>query len=149
MVKQMAKHVELYVRAPPMGAALPYNFLHFKISNDMPTDSEMGMVVTGLKNGQAAGATGMRAEHIKGWLDKIQRKEKAARETPGREGVDPGAGRKWRIFVELIQTIWEGGEIPVQMSWMVIVLLPKGGGNFRGIDLLNPFCKMVEKIMVC
>ncbi len=38
MVKQRAKRVELYVRAPPMGAALPHNFLHFEVSDDMPTD---------------------------------------------------------------------------------------------------------------
>ncbi len=51
MVKQTAKRVELYARAPSMGAALPYNFLHFEISDDMLTDSEMHMVVRGLKNG--------------------------------------------------------------------------------------------------
>jgi hypothetical protein len=34
-----------------MGAALPYNFPHFEISNDMPKDSEIHMVVRGLKNG--------------------------------------------------------------------------------------------------
>jgi hypothetical protein len=49
----------------------------------------------------------------------------------------------------LIQTIWEWGEIPEQMSWMVIILLPKGGGNFQGIGLLDPFWKVVEKIMMC
>jgi hypothetical protein len=132
-----------------MGVALPYNFPHFKISDDMPTDSELRTMVRGLKNGQAAGATKMTAEHIKGWPDKIQLNEKAARETTGREGADLGAGCKWRIFIELIQTIWERGEIPEQMSWMVIVLLPKGGGDFQGIGLLNPFWKVVEKIMVC
>ncbi len=68
-----------------MGAALQYNFWHFEISDDMPTDSEMCTVVRGLKNGRAARATGMRAEHINGWLGKIQHKEKADRETPGRE----------------------------------------------------------------
>jgi hypothetical protein len=48
----------------------------------------------------------------------------------------------------MIQTIWVQGKIPMQMSWMVVVLLPKGGGNFRGIGLLNPCWKVVEKIMV-
>ncbi len=38
MVRQMAEHVESYVMAPPMGEALPINFPHFEISNDMPTD---------------------------------------------------------------------------------------------------------------
>jgi hypothetical protein len=34
------------------------------------------------------------------------------------------------------------------MSWMIIVLLPKGGGNYHGIGLLDPMWKAVEKIMV-
>ncbi len=80
----------------------------------MPTDSQVHIVVRGLKNGQAAGATGMRAKHLKGWLDEIQRNEKAARENPGREGADLGAGCKWWIFVELIQAICKQGEISEQ-----------------------------------
>jgi hypothetical protein len=148
MVRQMAERMELYARAPLMGEALPFIIPHFEISDDMPTDSELRKVVGGLRNGRATGATRMKAKHIKVWLDKIQRKEKAARENPGRE-ADPGAGHKWQILVELIQAIWERGEIPEQMSWMVVVLLPKGGGNFRGIGLLNPFWKVVKKIMVC
>jgi hypothetical protein len=97
---------------------------------------------------QAAGATRMRAEHVKVWLGDIWRKEKAARENPG-ETANMGELRsKWRIFVQMIQTIWDRGEIPMQMSWMVVVLLPKGGGNFRGIGLLDPCWKVVEKIMV-
>ena len=87
----------------------------------------------------------MQAEHLKGWLDAIQCKEKAAEEDPGREST---LGNMWRIFIALIRTIWDRGEIPEQMSWMVIVLLPKGGGNFREIGLLDPCWKVVEKIMV-
>jgi hypothetical protein len=49
---------------------------------------------------------------------------------------------KWRIFVQLIQTIWDRGEILMQMSWMVVVLQPKGGGDFQGIDIshLQMYC---------
>jgi hypothetical protein len=36
----------------------------------------------------------------------------------------------------------------MQMSLMVVVLLPKGGGDFRGIGLLDPCWKVVDKIMV-
>jgi hypothetical protein len=94
MSKQMAKRVNLYERAAPMGAPLPFNFPFFEISGNMPTDSEVRMVVWGLKNGRAGGAKGMKAEHLKGWLDKVQHKEKAARENPGRVGADPGLGSK-------------------------------------------------------
>ncbi len=65
MVRQMAERVESYTRAPPMGEALPFNFPHFEISDDMPKDSEIRKVVGGLRNGRAGGATGMKAEHIK------------------------------------------------------------------------------------
>jgi hypothetical protein len=34
------------------------------------------------------------------------------------------------------------------MTWEIIVLLPKGRGNYCGIGLLEPFWKVVEKIMV-
>jgi hypothetical protein len=105
-------------------------------------------MVLGLKNGRAAGATGMRDEHVKMWLSDIWHEEKVAQENPGRIGDTGDLGKKWGIFVEMIQTIWDRGEILMQMSWMVILLLPKGGGNFRGIGLLSPCWKVVEKIMV-
>ena len=148
MSKQTAKRVNLYERSAPTGPPLPFNFSHFEIFDDMPTDSDVRMVVWGLKNRRAGGATGMKAKHLKGWRDKVHHEEKADRENPGRVGADPGLGRKWRIFVELIQTIWEHGEILDQMSWMVVVLLTKGGGDFLGIGLLDPCWKVVEKIMV-
>jgi hypothetical protein len=49
----------------------------------------------------------------------------------------------------MIQAIWDRGEILMQMSWMVVGLLPKDGGYFRGIGLLDPCWKVMEKIMVC
>jgi hypothetical protein len=59
MAKQMAKRVELYARAPPMGTPLPFNFPVFEIPDEVPTDEEIRAVVSGLKNGRAGGATGM------------------------------------------------------------------------------------------
>ncbi len=130
-----------------MGAPLLFNFPYFEVPDGLPTYNKVRKVVRGLQNRQAAGATGMKAKHLKGWLNAIQHKEKVARDNPG--GVGSSELRtKWRIFLGLIQTIWDRGEIPEQMSWMVIVLLPKGGGNFHGIGLLDPCWKVVEKIMV-
>ncbi len=105
-------------------------------------------MVSGLKNRQAAGATGMRAEHVKTWLSNFWHKEKVAGENPGRIADTGDLGKKWQIFVKMIQVIWDQGEIPMQMSWMVIILLPMGNGNFQWIGLLDPCRKVVEKIMV-
>ncbi len=126
---------------------LLFNFPYFEVPDGLPTDDEVRKVVRRLQNGRAAGATGMKAEHLKGWLDAIQHKEKVAMENPGGVGSSE-LKTKWRIFLGLIQTIWDRGEIPEQMSWMVIVLLPTGGGDFQGIGLLDPCWKVVEKIMV-
>ena len=40
-----------------------------------PTDSELRAVVGKLRNGRAAGATGMKAEHLKEWLRDMSREE--------------------------------------------------------------------------
>jgi hypothetical protein len=82
----------------------------------------------------------MKAEHLKGWLCGIKHEES--------ENRVAGEGDCWRLFVRLMQAVWESGTIPTQMGWMMIVLLPKGGGNYCGIGLLDPMWKVVEKIMV-
>ena len=43
---------------------------------------------------------------------------------------------------------WEQGSVPEQMKWEIIVLLPKGGGDYCDIGLLKPFWEVIEKIMV-
>jgi len=58
-----------------------------------------------------------------------------------------GKGDKWRLFVKLIHTIWSEGKIPQQMSWMTIMLLPRGRVNYRGIGLFEPFWKVIEVLM--
>ena len=68
------------------------------------------------------------------------------REEKEEEG-NVGAGDAWRTFLKLIEQLWETGCIPQQMLWMVIVLLPKGGGDYRGVGLLDPIWKVVEVVM--
>jgi hypothetical protein len=110
------------------------------VPDTAPTDSELRAVVGNLQNGCAAGATGMKAKHLKEWLADMKREETE-------DGVE-GIRDRWRLFVTLLQAIWESRTVPTQVTWMIIVLLPKGGGGYRGIGLLNPIWKVVEKIMV-
>jgi hypothetical protein len=96
--------------------------------------------VGSLRNGCAGGATGMRAEHLREWLGDMKHEETE-------DGVE-GIGDRWRLFVALLQVVWERGSVPTQMASMIIVLLPKGGGDYCGIGLLDPIWKVVEKVMV-
>jgi hypothetical protein len=60
------------------------------------------------------------------------------------EDSDVGLGNKWRTFVRLMQAIWEHGSMPKQMRWEIIILFPKGNGEYHGIGLLDPFWMVME-----
>jgi hypothetical protein len=140
LATQTAKCVALYGRVPSPGEPLPIQVDKADVLDGPPSNWELRSVVRGLRNRHAAGASGLQAEHIKVWLcDDICKEE---------EDSDVGLGDKWRIFVRLMQAIWEHGSVPKQMRWEIIVLLPKGNSEYCGISLLNPFWKVVEKIMV-
>ena len=94
----------------------------------------------GLRNGRTGGTIRIRAETIKGWLRGMEREEKE-------EEGNAGAGDAWRTFLKLIERLWETGCIPQQVLWIVIVLLPKGCGDYRGIGLLDLIWKVVEAVM--
>ncbi len=65
----------------------------------------------------------MRAEHIKTWFRGVEMEEDL--DTP----TTKGAGDNWRLFVKLVQAVWRKGKIPKQLLWIVVILLPKGGGD--------------------
>ncbi len=138
---QTAKRVDLYWKVPPPGDPLPIHVNKVDIPDGPPSNGELRDVVQGLRNGRAMGASGLQAEHIKVWLSNVMRKEEE-------KESDVGLGDKWCIFDRLMQAIWEQGCMPQQMKWEIIVLLLKGGSDYCGIGLLDPFWKVVEKIMV-
>jgi hypothetical protein len=85
----------------------------------------------------------LRAEHVKVWLWGISEEEDP--ESQGNEGK----GENWRLLVVLVQAVWTHGIIPRQLLWSIVVLIPKGGGDYRGIGLLEPIWKVLERIMDC
>ena len=96
-----------------------------------------------LHNGCANRTTDIRTEHIKEWLWGMKREEKEEEEEDGKAG----AGDAWRTFPKLVKAIWDTGCVPQQMLWTIIVLLPKGEGDHRGIWLMDPVWKVIEVVM--
>ena len=87
---------------------------------------------------------GTKTENLKACLAVAESEEKAR--AKGEEG-HKGRGNMWRIFLRLVQRVWKTGNIPHQMQWVVIVLIPKGNsGNFYDIGLLDPICKVLKKM---
>ena len=135
---QTAERVELYAERTPPGDPIPINVQPSDVRDDTPDDAEIRAAVRKLRNGRAGGASNMRAEDIKSWLRGAEDEEKNNTE---------GAGDRWRAFVRLTQSIFEQGRVPRQMLWLIVVLIPKGNGDFRGIGLLEPFWKVLEIVM--
>ncbi len=142
MERQTSERVDLYARRLLPGDPLPINVERTKINDDVPLDGEIRTAVSELSNGHAAGASGMSAKHAKEWLWGIRQED-----NPERLGGGPGDGDHWRLFVQLVQAAWTHGEIPRQLLWIIVILIPKGGGDYRGIRLLEPIWKVIERII--
>ncbi len=84
--------------------AMRFNVEPSAVPDAAPTDSELRAVVGKLRNGRAAGATGIKAKHIKEWLGDMRLEE-------AEDGVE-GIGDHWQSFVALLQAVWERGSIP-------------------------------------
>ncbi len=44
---------------------------------------------------------------------------------------------------------WTYGIVPCQLLWIIVILIPKGGGDYHSIGLLEPIWKVIEWIIDC
>jgi hypothetical protein len=145
MERQTLECVELYRwrNSPGPPIIIENAKMHTKeIRDNTPTDGEIRVAVAELTNGRSAGVLRMQAEHLKEWL-----KGTKLEEDPETGPTNVGAGKEWDALVQLIQAIWDKGKIPTQLGWVITVLIPKGGGDYHGIGLLQPIWKVIERVM--
>ena len=100
MERQTAERVALYTRRTSPGEPLPINITPVPLPGDASTDSEVRVAAGELSNGRSGGASKMRAEHVKEWLQGIRREEDS--EQTGNEG----AGNPWRLLMTLVTAVW-------------------------------------------
>jgi hypothetical protein len=122
MDRQTAERVDLYRRRDSPGLPIHVGENLFDVRDDTPTDGEIRTAVSELSNGRSAGASQMRAEHLKFWLQGMMDEEES-------EGTNTTSGDKWRALTKLVQTVWNEGRIPPQLGWVITVLVPKGSGG--------------------
>ncbi len=94
------------------------------IPGDVPSDHEIRDAARELSNGQSGRASKMHAKDIKRWLHSIE-----IEEDPEKGPNNVGEGDNWHLLIGLIQVVWMQGKIPQQLTWVTVVLLPKGGGG--------------------
>ena len=54
---------------------------------------------------------------------------------------------QWQNLVKITQFMWKHGDIPRYLGWIILVLIPKGNTDTRGIGLLESMWKLVESII--
>ena len=59
----------------------------------------------------------------------------------------PPQRERWLCLVEIVQNMWRTGETPQDLGWTVLILLPKGTTDTRGIILLETLWKVVEALI--
>jgi hypothetical protein len=133
MARQMEDRVELYRRRDSSRDPLQINLQGPAIPDKMPSDHKIRDAARDLPSGRAGGASKMRAEDIKQWLRCI-----TLEEDPEKGPNNVGEGNNWRLLIGLIQVIWMQGKILQQSTWVIVVLLPKGDGDYPGIGILEP-----------
>ncbi len=109
---------------------------------NQPTEGKLRTAISQMTHSHAPGASGICTEHIKAWLCGAKKEE-----DPETGANHNGAGKTWFEFTHLCSSVWSTGTILSQLSWVVTVLIPKGGGEYRGIGLLEPIWKVLERLM--
>ena len=132
MEYQTNKQKELYAEWAAYGKAFPANGMPYAIGDNQPIESKLRAAVSLLSHGRCGGASGIQAEHIKAWLRGAKKKE-----DPETAASHVGAGKTWHEFVHLCTSVWNTGTIPQQMCWVITILIPKGGREYRCIRLLE------------
>jgi hypothetical protein len=109
----------------------------FTVNDTLPTENEIANAVRNLKNGKAPGHSGIHAEHLKELLKQATREQEATDDE--RNG--------WEQLCHTIQEIFATGIIPREMTWSILVLIPKPSGGTQGIGLLEVMWKVCSSII--
>lgn len=125
---------DLYQKRTPPGEPIPILVSPFDVNDQVPDEKEIEEAVRRMRRGKAPGPSGLRAEDLKRWL------------ANAREPEFPDK-RNWDALVSLVQHAFRTGEIPTELAWSVLILIPKGDGGHRGIGLLESVWKLISSII--
>jgi hypothetical protein len=139
----MAERVPLYKRSPPPGGSPsqstlpPFQFW----TVHLPTRRYRTLHTTCLMD--AAAAHQRCAPNISNSCSRGYRGKRIHSKARGNHGV----GDLWRLLRRLEIAVWETGTVPQQLGWNIIVMIPKDGGDYHQIGLLEPIWKITERVM--
>ena len=109
-----AERVDLYSYIPSPGMNIPVTVMPVPVDDSVPTEDDIEEAVKNLWRNISRGASGMRVEHLKGWIVLSQRKKRKAEEKgEGKTDKEEGGPTEphWENLVELIQTAFRDGDL--------------------------------------
>ena len=130
-------------RPSPPGPILHAVIEPFDVNDETPTEDEIKAAVKRIKSNRASGHSALRAEDFKDWLREAFPEEI---HPPPERLPDPILAR-WGALVGIVQYMWNTGDLPTKLTWTILVLIPKGNGDYRGINLFDALWKLIDIIM--
>ena len=119
------------------------------------TEDNVEWAVNRIRKYQSRVPSGMREEHLKGWLVAARKEGAATAKATAAEGAvevigGPGgeeteenretkteAMTHWEKVVDLVRADFGEGRMAEEATWQAAVLIPKGKGYYRGIGLVE------------
>ena len=112
------------MQRPPKGETITILAKMVSIGGRTPEVGKIAAEVRKILSGRVGGPFGMKADHLKAWLRSVTREKEPDTET-------------WDKVVNVTQLEFWGGYIPEDLMWTTMVLIPKGGGEYRGIGMVE------------
>ena len=95
-------------------------------------------MVFGLRSLNAGRYTHLRVEYFKQWVREFY---------PGEDMKTFPRTERWMCLVDIVQHMWCKEDIPQELEWTILVLIPKGTTDTLGIGLLETLWKVEEVII--
>ena len=112
----------------PPGLPLATHVEQVKVNNATPLEAEVETAVRCLRPIKSGGHTQLHAEQFQQWLWET---------TPRENSKTPLRTERWMCLVDIVQHMWRTGEIPQELGWNILVLIPKAPTDNWGIGLLE------------
>jgi hypothetical protein len=130
------EYTNLFSQEEPPGDDIPIHISPKpQINDEPPSVNEIMMALKKLRLGKAPGATGIRVEHLREWMSGATKIK------------EPKFVGEWAMVIKLIEMAFTGEDIPSTFFVGILVLLPKGDGDYRGIALLEIIYKLISSIV--
>ena len=125
---------DLYRRHPPEGDAIQILVKPENITDNTQEEKEILVAERRQQTGLVGGPSGIREENLK-----VRLRMAILENNPLTE--------QWEKLASVTKLVFQKGCIPAALAWMRIVIIPKGGGDHRGIGLVEFTWKVCALIM--